>query len=147
MGSQKYHVGNGVFSEKLYEDILGTETTINGYRCKAIKLIADIDGTNSNLPLYSGTSDVYVTLGKDGEPKQIRIYKDHTAHLDIDWSHTHKNKTKMGGDGRTFEKGTVHVQEFNNGVRLSNNARYLSNYECIEYGDIIKHFAPNVKLK
>ncbi len=148
MGSQKNHNGEGVFSAYLYETVPGTEITMYGLKLKVIKLVVDKDGKNSNLPQCSASSDGYLCLGKDGLPKQLRIYKDHNWSVDYDWGHPHTNYTKYGGDGRHFDKGTVHVQEYGGGSdRNSYGARYMNNDEMETIGKIIHHFNPSVKLR
>lgn len=69
--------------------------------------------------------------------------------LDFDWSHQHIN---IGGNGRVFKKGVVHVQMWQENkdgtfTRVSNQARYMNNAEIKKYGRIIKAFCPNAKLR
>ena len=146
MGNARNHLGNGKFSTYLYEAIPGTTEEIGGLKCEIIKLGADDDGRHSNIPMRSGTSDVYLCLGTDGKPKQLRLFKDHVAAVDYDWSHPHYNDPKKGGDGQRFPKGTVHVQPFSNDTRLSNIARLMTDSEIETTGKIIHHYNPNVKF-
>lgn len=141
--------GNGSFREYLYETVAGSEVYVNGLKCKIIKLVADRDGAHSGLPSFAGSSDAYLCLGTDGEPKQLRIYNDHKMSIDFDWGHNHYNDPKRGGDGRHFTAGTVHVQSFGAEDRRRNTffARYMSNDEIRKYGEIIHHFCPTIKLR
>jgi hypothetical protein len=99
------------------------------------------------LPLYANTSDVYFRQNAKGVCL-ARVYIGQKTYLDFDWSHTHTNK----GNGRHFPVGTVHVQiwqEQKDGTfkRLSNEARFMSNYEMKKYGQILKYFCPSVKFR
>ncbi len=138
MGNQRQYVPGGDFTEYLYETI-GKTVVINGMKCSIVRLKGDLE-FHSSLPFYSKTSDAYVNLGKDGKPKQIRLFKDRKSWKDFDWGHTHKNK-----DGSIFPKGVVHVQRFQ-GVN-SKDARFLTADEIKNFGDIIHHFAPGVKFQ
>lgn len=62
-------------------------------------------------------------------------------------SHAHTNK----GDGRKFERGTVHVQVWKQNkdgtfIRI-NDARSMSNAEMKKYGPILKDYCPSVKFR
>lgn len=148
MGNQKYNLGGGQFSERKYETLPGTTIEMFGLKCKVIKKVDDITGRNSNIPQYSGTSDVYLILGRDGKPKQLRLFEDHRMSVDFDWGHDHTNRN----DGKHFHKGTVHVQSYRNSStgaadRNSANARYMNNQEMKTIGKIIHHFNPDVKFR
>ena len=146
MGNARNHLGNGIFSTYLYETIPGTTEVICGLKCEIIKLSSDDNGRHSNIPMRSGTSDAYLCLGTDGRPKQLRLFKDHIAVADYDWSHSHYNNPRKGGDGHLFPKGTVHVQPFSNDMRLSDNARFMTDNEIETIGKIIHHYNPDVKF-
>lgn len=146
MGNERHYLETGGFSEYLYESV-GLAKTINGVRAKVVKLKADELGIHSGLPQFANTSDVYLRLGNDGLPCQAKVYINRRMCIDFDWSHKHKNP-----DGRSFDKGVVHVQTYSvnsdgSVTRHSNNARCMSNGEINKYGDIIKAFNPNVKLR
>lgn len=119
--------------------------TVNGVKGHLIKRKGDKD-TYSNLPLYSNTSDVYFRQNEHGVC-QARVYVGQKTILDFDWSHAHTNK----GDGRKFERGTVHVQVWKQNkdgtfIRI-NDARSMSNAEMKKYGPILKDYCPSVKFR
>lgn len=119
--------------------------TVNGVKGHVIKKVGDSD-THTNLPYYSNTSDVYFRKNASGVC-QARVYVGQKMFLDFDWSHVHKNS-----DGKTFDKGVVHVQMWKQNsdgsfTRMSNNARFMSNEEIKKYGAPIKSFSPDVKFR
>ena len=125
---------------------LAPAVTINGVKGHLIKKVGDSD-THTNLPFYSHPSDVYFRQSTYGVC-QARVFVGQKPYLDFDWSHTHKNK----GDGRKFDRGTVHVQVWKQNkdgtfTRLSDDARSMSNHEMKKYGPILKYFCPTVKLR
>lgn len=140
MGSERLYNPSGGFSEYLYETV-GEAVIINGYRCKIIKKIGDADDHFSGLPNYSNTSDIYVGLGPDGVPRQMKLYKDRKHVMDFDWGHEHTNKS----DGKIFEKGVVHVQRYPGAH--GGDARYMTPSEHKEFDAIIHYFAPNAKVR
>lgn len=149
MGSGKNHLGNGKFSTYLYSVIPGTVTEMFGMKFEIIKLNTDPNGTHTSLPMYSSSSDGYLCLGKDGKPKQLRLFKNHHAVLDFDWGHSHYNNPKKGGDGERFSRGVVHVQPYSlsSDKRNSINARYMNNEEMATIGKVIHHYNPKVKFR
>lgn len=119
--------------------------TVNGVTGHLIKKVGDSD-THTNLPYYSNTSDVYVRKNANGVC-QARVYDDQQMFLDFDWSHLHKN-----ADGKTFEKGVVHVQEWKKNPdgtfsRLSGEARSMSDAEVAKYGPLLKSYCPDIKFR
>lgn len=59
---------------------------------------------------------------------------------------------QLKGTDRVFEIGRVHVQIWSENskgefIRLSNNARSMSNAEMKKYGPILKEFCPHIKLR
>lgn len=140
MGVQRSYLGNGNFSEYLYETIVGTEQRINDLNCKVIKLIADKQGTHSNMPQYSATSDVYLILGADGKVKQMGVYKDYKLDKDFDWTYPHTNP----GNKQKFPKGVVHVHP---DVNHQTDARYMDDAEMMKYGNIIHYYNADAKLR
>ena len=88
----------------------------NGIRGKVVKLIADPKGNHAGLPTYSNTSDMYFRINKSGEVVQGKVYIDRRQAIDFDWGHVHVN---VGGDGKRFEKGIVHVQTYSIGKMAS----------------------------
>lgn len=119
---------------------------VNGVKGHLIKKVGDTD-THTKLPFYSNTSDVYFRQNANGVC-QARVYVGQKMFLDFDWSHNHTNK----GDGRTFQKGVVHVQlwkENSDGsfTRLSNDARSMNNAEMKKYGPLLKAYYGNLKLR
>lgn len=118
---------------------------VKGVKGHVIKKVGDSD-THTNLPYYANSSDVYFRKNANGVC-QARVYIGHKMFLDFDWSHVHKNS-----DGRTFDKGVVHVQIWKQNsdgsfTRMSNEARSMSNYEMSKYGALIKSFSPEVKFR
>lgn len=118
---------------------VGEAVTINGYRCKAIKMASDTDDHHAGLPGFSNTSDIYVGLGPGDIPRQLRIYKDRRHYMDLDWGHEHKN-----ADGTVFPKGVVHVQRYPRA--RGGDARYMTAEEHKVLDAIVSYFAPHAKL-
>lgn len=119
--------------------------TIKGVKGHLIKKAGDSD-THTNLPYYSNSSDMYFRKNKNGVC-QARVYIGQKTFLDFDWSHNHTNK----GDGRKFERGTVHVQVWKQNKdgtysRVA-DARSMSNTEMKKYGPILKDYCHSVKLR
>lgn len=139
MGNQRYFIASGGFSEYLYVTV-GEAVTINGFRCKIIKMPEDNNEHHAGLPNFSNTSDIYVGLGPGDVPRQLRIYKDRHHYKDFDWGHEHVND-----DGTKFPKGVVHVQRYP-GAKGS-DARYMTSVEHKLLDAVIKYFAPFAKLK
>lgn len=150
MGNQREYIKSGGFSQYLYEDHPDfTPKTINGIKAKALHYIADKGVDHTGLPQYSNTSDMYFRVGPDGNVIQGKIFIDRKHCIDFDWSHNHVNKK---GDGKSFPINTVHVQiyEINDKketIRLSQNARYMTEAEIAKYGPVIHAFNPNVKFR
>ena len=147
MGNQREYIPTGGFSQYLYKDVSET-FELNDINAKIVKSIDVAAGEHDRLPTYSDTSDMYFKLGNDGTAIQAKLYIGRVMALDFDWGHNHKNK----GDGKTFPKGTVHVQKYvkdKNGKfsRLSDNAQLMTDSEIAKYGKIILHFNPNVIFK
>lgn len=145
MGLQRQYIMNGGFSSYLYHQKGEIIIASNGIKGKVVE---KIDGTQyDGLPIFSNTSDVYFKINANGEIVQARIYKDRKPVCDLDWDHSHTNKS-----GEKFEKGVVHVQPFkqkNDGSwhRDSKKARYMSTEEIDKYGELIKKANPNAKLR
>ena len=138
MGNQRNFLESGGFSEYLYETV-GEVVTINGLRCKIIKMLSDTNNHYAGLPKFSNTSDVYVGLGPGDVPRQLRIYKDRRNYKDFDWGHEHINS-----DGARFPKGVVHVQRYP-GANGS-DARYMTSAEHQVLDAVISYFAPFARL-
>ncbi len=138
MGNQRNFLESGGFSEYLYETV-GEVVTINGLRCKIIKMLSDTNNHYAGLPKFSNTSDVYVGLGPGDVPRQLRIYKDRRNYKDFDWGHEHINS-----DGTKFPKGVVHVQRYP-GANGS-DARYMTSAEHQVLDAVISYFAPFARL-
>ena len=138
MGNQRNFLESGGFSEYLYETV-GEVVTINGLRCKIIKMLSDTNNHYAGLPKFSNTSDVYVGLGPGDVPRQFRIYKDRRNYKDFDWGHEHINS-----DGTKFPKGVVHVQRYP-GANGS-DARYMTSAEHQVLDAVISYFAPFARL-
>ncbi len=150
MGNQNEYIASGGFSAYLYRDHNGFQSVeINGIRGKVVLDQRDPNGKHYSLPTYSNTSDMYFKVNKDGEVIQGRLYLDRKSYIDFDWGHKHTN---TNGDGRTFDKGKVHVQVYTldgNGKpdRQSDNARFMSNTEMKKYGPVIHAFNPDAKFR
>ena len=138
MGNQRNFLESGGFSEYLYETV-GEVVTINGLRCKIIKMLSDTNNHYAGLPKFSNTSDIYVGLGPGDVPRQLRIYKDRRNYKDFDWGHEHINS-----DGTKFPKGVVHVQRYP-GANGS-DARYMTSAEHQVLDAVISYFAPFARL-
>ncbi|MDY2943017.1 MAG: hypothetical protein SOT07_04890 [Paludibacteraceae bacterium] len=141
MGNGNEYNPSGGFSTYLYETV-GQPVTINGYKCKIVQMKTDKgkNGYHAGLPAFANTSDIYVGLGPQNKPRQMRLYVNRKQVVDFDWGHAHQNS-----DGKKFVKGTVHVQRYF-GAK-GGDARYMSNSEIKKYGAIIKYFCPEVKLR
>ncbi len=147
MGNQREYLESGGFTQYLYKDE-SPKVTINGVTGKMVSKISAPTAKHDGLPTYANTSDIYFKKGDDGLATQAKAYIGRKMYLDFDWNHDHKNK----GDGRFFPKGTVHVQVYKidkngNIHRLSDDARFMSNYEMKKFGPIIKYFNPNAKFR
>lgn len=145
MGSQRFYIASGGFSEYLYKDE-SPRVTINGVTGKMISKCVGEKSTHDGLPTFSNTCDIYFKKGENGLATQAKLYMGRRAVLDFDWDHDHTNS-----DGRRFEMGTVHVQvykvdEKGNIMRMSKNARKMTSEEVKKYGPIILHFNPSVKF-
>ena len=138
MGNQRNFLESGGFSEYLYETV-GEVVTINGLRCKIIKMPSDTNNHYAGLPKFSNTSDIYVGLGPGDVPRQLRVYKDRRNHKDFDWGHEHINS-----DETKFPKGVVHVQRYP-GANDS-DARYMTSAEHQVLDAVISYFAPFARL-
>ncbi len=153
MGNQRQYNKCGGFSENLYETLerYGS-VTINGITAKVVKEKDDEKG-QSGLPTYTNTANMYFKEGPNGDIIQGAYYgKDRRIRISFDWAHEHYNDPKKGGNGKRFEKGVVHIHPYTtneNGkvVRKGINARLMTDNEIKKFGDIIKHFNPNVKFK
>lgn len=132
--------------------------TINGVTGRMIADKRDPNGEHPHLPAYAKTCTVYFYPGPDGKAVQAKVYKDGRMIMDIDWSHTHVNNVRKGGDGKVFPKGTAHIQEYrcqrikdpktgkwkDKFVRLSNFARSPTAAERKLLGGLIHYFNPDV---
>ena len=149
MGNQQDYIESGGFSQYLYKDHYGfSAKEVNGVRGKVVLDQRDPNGQHYSLPSYANSSDMYFKVSKGGEVIQGRLYIDRKSVLDFDWGHTHTNKS----DGKTFTKGTIHVQVYSvdsNGkpTRHSDSARHMTNAEIKKYGSLIKAYNPNVKFR
>lgn len=149
MGNQQDYIGSGGFSQYLYKDHKGfSAKEINGVRGKVVLDQRDPNGKHYSLSTYANTSDMYFKVAKGGEVIQGRLYIDRKSVLDFDWGHTHTNTS----DGKTFTKGTVHVQEYSVDskgmlIRHSDSARLMTDVEIKKYGPIILAYNLNVKFR
>ena len=148
MGNQREYIPQAGFSQYLYDDHpLWQTKTIGGIRGKVVKVITDPTGSHFGLPTYSNTSDMYFRIDRTGKVIQAKLYLNRRQCIDFDWGHRHRND----GDGRVFEKGTVHVQTYSvlsdGSTRRNSEARYMSNEEIEKYGELIRAFNPEVKFR
>ena len=152
MGNPRMMLPNGSFSQYLYCDHeTWAKIELNGIKAKVIRNISDQNGYHTSLPLAAGTSAMYLRLDKFGNPVQARLYVNRYSSIDFDWGHSHYNNPKKGGDGKVFNKGVVHIQEYkikSDGTveRISYNARLANDEEINKYGEILKSFAPKIKF-
>lgn len=148
MGNARQYNATGGFSEYLYDVHPNYETYYhNGLKAKVIILKTDPDGSHSGLPAFANSSDIYLKVGKSGNVTQAKVYITRQHTVDFDWGHEHRNKV-AGEVQQVFPKGVVHVQGYS-GInnRNSNRARYMTDAEIKKYGDILRHFDPNVKFR
>lgn len=148
MGNERQYNPKGGFIEHLYDDHpLWPTLNINGVRGKVITFVHDSKGIHTKLPAFSDTSDMYFRIDKTGKVIQGKLYVDRRHCIDFDWGHQHRNK----GDGRVFEKGTVHVQTYSvlsdGSTKRNGEARYMSNDEIEKYGALIRAFNSEVKFR
>ena len=144
MGNQRQFNAKGGFSEYLYTSV-SDSVIINGVKGRVIALADSFDNRKDNLPTYSNTSDIYFRKNMNDEVVQGKVYLSREMIMDFDWGHSHRNSS----NGDFFPAGTIHVQVYKkdrNGhfVRLSSDARRMSDAEKEKYGPIIRHFNPNV---
>ncbi len=102
---------------------------------------------NDRLPTYSNTSDIYFRKNENNEVVQAKVYLSREMIMDLDWDHSHRNKS----NGEFFPAGTIHVQIYTknkdgNFVRLSHEARRMTQAEIQKYGPIIRYFNSDVIL-
>ena len=146
MGNGRIYPDGGFTGANAKYERIGDYQYANGLRGSIVKRKNDTD-KHSNLPQFANTSDMYFRQNANGVC-QARVYIDHATFLDFDWSHSHTNKE----DGRSFERGTVHVQMWSRNsdgsfTRLSDDARMMSNSERNKYGDLIIKFCSDVKCR
>lgn len=146
MGNGKVYPDGGFTGENAKYERVGDYRYANGLKGAIVKRKDDGD-FHSNLPQFANTYDMYFRQNVNGVC-QARVYLDHATFLDFDWSHNHTNK----GNGRSFERGTVHVQKWTRNsdgsfTRLSDDARMMSNSEMKKYGPLIKKFCNGVKFR
>lgn len=111
--------------------------------------------SHHDLPAFNRECDVYFYPNSDGTARQAKVYKNCEMTKDFDWDHSHKNP-----DGRTFQKGVVHVQEYTKKQVLdkktgktktvnirSKYARLMTQDEIEKYGALLKKFNPNIKFR
>ena len=144
MGNQRQFNAKGGFSEYLYTSV-SDSVIINGVKGRVIALADRFDNRKDNLPTYSNTSDIYFRKNENDEVVQGKVYLSREMIMDFDWGHSHRNSS----NGDFIPAGTIHVQVYKkdrNGhfVRLSSDARRMSDAEKEKYGQIIRHFNPNV---
>ena len=138
MCNAKYYIPSGGFTEYQYVTV-GEVMYINGFKCKIIKMPSDTDMYHAGLPAYANTSDIYIGLGPNNVPKQMRVYDNRASYKDFDWGHEHKNS-----DGTLFPKGIVHVQRYP-GAK-GGDARYMTEEEHRLFDAVILKVAPHAKL-
>lgn len=146
MGNQRQYNSSGGFSEYLYTSV-SDSVVINGIKGRVIEAIDKQGKDYGRLPTYSNTSDIYFRQNENKEVVQAKAYLSREMIIDFDWDHSHRNRT----NGEYFPKGTIHVQIYkkdDNGhfVRLSHEARRMTEAEKKKYGPIIHFFNPNVIL-
>lgn len=139
MGGLKHYLSGGGFSHYLYKHI-GDTITEGRMTGKVVTKIDDNKINHSGLPFYSNTSDFYVKISEeDGQPEQIRIFKNRRALLDLDWNHPHP----------PFKKGELHIHECvfdKNGHPRRLSPRAATPDEIKKYRALIKKVNPNVKF-
>ena len=89
MGSRGAMNKNGGFNTPLEFHAVGkVEYYLDG-RKMSVKILAFNKSTSRKLPESSNTSDAYVSLDKNGKPKQLRVYDHRIAQFDVDFGHAH----------------------------------------------------------
>lgn len=146
MGNQRQYNPSGGFSEYLYTSALDS-VVINGVKGHVIEPIDKHGNDPERLPTYSNTSDIYFRWNESHEVVQAKAYLSREMIMDFDWDHSHRNSS----NGEYFPVGTVHVQIYKkddkgNFIRLSHEARRMTEAEKKKYGPIIHFFNPNVIL-
>lgn len=146
MGNQRQFNQNGGFSEYLYvskED----SVVINGVKGRVIEYADKNHRPNWDLPTFSESSDIYFRRNDAGVVVQAKVYLSREMIMDFDWEHHHFNVPS----GEHFPIGTIHVQTYKKDrnrrfIRLSNEARRMTEKEKEKYGPIIRYYNPNVIL-
>ena len=120
-----------------------------GETIDGVKIIYNKPGTEGpdGLPYHSGASKAYFKKVK-GEIVQLRLYKNRRAFLDIDINplkpHNHKGKNYMPA-------GITHVHEWipkkEGGFRRNKYARFLSDQEIKDFGDLLEKANSNVRYR
>lgn len=154
MGNQKEYVASGGFTQSLYTHNEAVTIREGNLSAKVVFKKGTKD-YHESLPAHSNTSEMYFGMKHDSRTgqnhiDQLRFYKNRMAYMDFDWGHNHK-VTSGPNKGKTYPKGTVHVQFFKivNGhpVRDGSRVRMLSNAEIKKYGAFLRKADPNVKFR
>lgn len=146
MGNGRIYPEGGFTGANAAYERIGDYKYANDLRGSIVKRKNDT-ADHSNLPQFANTSDMYFRQNANGVC-QARVYIDHATFLDFDWSHRHTNK----GNGRSFERGIVHVQMWTRDkdgsfIRLSDDARMMNNAEMKKYGPLIRLFCKDMKFR
>lgn len=150
MGNQRQFNPDGGFYQYLFQSHPDWEKfSVNDLKAKVVRMISDPECHHPRLPAYSNTSDVYLLADDHGAIIQARVYVNRQSCLDFDWDHSHCNTE---GDKQFFPAGVVHVQSYavdekGRLMRLSMQARLMTDDEIAKYGPIIHHFNPDVKFR
>ena len=89
MGSRGAMNVNGGFNTPLEFRKIGTiEYELDGKKM-SVKILTFTKSTSRKLPESSNTSDAYVSLDKNGKPKQLRVYERRIASFDVDFDQSH----------------------------------------------------------
>ncbi len=111
MGSSKSFDSAGTLMKYEWQKII----VANG-----VKVLYKKDGRQSTPILSRSPNSIYARIStKTGKIDQISVYNANRNKIkDIDWGHDHTNE-----DGTRFNKGEIHVQEYQGVERRSNSAR------------------------
>lgn len=95
MGNGRDFLDGKRFGNKSEYVRIGDVVKVNGVTAIVIKQ-RGADDFHTNLPRYSGNSDIYLRQNENGIC-QARVYENHKQRLDLDWGHDHQNKKRQQG--------------------------------------------------
>lgn len=135
MGGRGAYMRTNGFANGLTEHEFQNIGNIGG-----IKILQYGTNPNAKLPEYANTSSAYISINKDGEMTQLRIYQNHFPVIDIDLGHPAHHG---------LNDGEIHVHNYTkdqtgNPVR-SRTSRNLTETESKLYSEIIRKMKESKK--